>query len=252
MIMNMRLTTVLGCVNGNKNYYMFIPKQLIFWKKYGIKFIAVFVGDSLPEELIEYKENIILWNHNSNLHSAYVAQNLRIYYPALLDLPDDELLMITDMDMLPMNYTYYKNDLENFNKDDFIYYRHIDRECNPHQIYMCYNAANPQTWSKAFKINSTDDVINKIQENSNNNYDGVPGSTGWFIDQEIMYKNLSTYEHLKVLERPIKRLETWMYRDHLAKGHTNFTKEYDDAHFHRHYFNNEDIILDAENQLNSQ
>ncbi len=62
----------------------------------------------IPDELKNYKDNIILWNMNKNLNSAFVAQNIRIFYPALLSLPDDELVMITDMDMLPINPSYYK------------------------------------------------------------------------------------------------------------------------------------------------
>jgi hypothetical protein len=45
-----------------------------------------------------------------------------MYYTTLIDLPDDEIIMITDMDMLPINSSYFKEGLENFNKDDFIYY----------------------------------------------------------------------------------------------------------------------------------
>ena len=47
------------------------------------------------------------------------------------------MVMITDMDMLPTNDKYYKENLENYSHDDFIYYRNIDHR----QIYMCYNAA---------------------------------------------------------------------------------------------------------------
>ena len=62
------------------------------------------------------------------------------------------------MDMLPMNSTYYKEGLENFNKDDFIYYRNV----NNNQIYMCYNAAHPHLWGKLFEISNEDDIEKKI------------------------------------------------------------------------------------------
>jgi hypothetical protein len=241
----MKLSTVISCVNNNINYYLFIPKQILFWKKFGINFLAVFVGDKIPSELEQYSNNIILWKHNANLNSAFVAQNLRMYYPALLDLPNDELLMITDMDMLPTNSIYYCSNLENFTVDDFIYYRHIDGN----QIYMCYNAAHPSVWKKVFNVNSVEDIIQKINDTYNKSYNGIPGSTGWFIDQELMYSHLINYPFLKVLNRPIKRLEVNMYVNHLQKGHTNFLKYYDDVHFHRNYKNNEQLILHAENNL---
>jgi hypothetical protein len=241
----MKLTTVISSVNLNSQYYMFIPKQILFWKHFNINFIAIIVGENIPDELKEYSNNIILWNKNLHLNSVFVAQNLRMYYTSLINLPDDELVMITDMDMLPMNHTYYTQDLEHFTKDNFIYYRNID--CN--QIYMCYNAAHPHTWGRIFEIHNECDIENKINETYNTCYSGIPGSDGWFIDQEIMYKKLINYIHLKVLNRPIKRLEIPDYKNLLDNNLTNFISNYDDAHFHRSYFSNLNYILNAEQQL---
>ena len=53
----MKLTTVLGSVNMNKEYYMFVPKQISFWKLFGINFIAIIIGDGIPDELKEYSDN---------------------------------------------------------------------------------------------------------------------------------------------------------------------------------------------------
>jgi len=244
----MKLSTVLASVNNNPTYYMFIPKQILFWNHFGIKFIAVFVGEKIPDELTTYRDNIILWNNNLKLNSAYVAQNLRMYYTALLDLPNDEIVMITDMDMLPMSAAYYTAGLEQFKFEDFIYYRNVDGN----QIYMCYNAAHPKIWGKLFGINSIDDVKQKIYENYNVHYNGIPCCYGWFIDQQIMYQRLIHYENLKVLNRPIRRLEMDDYKNHLERKDKNFIINYDDAHFHRSYFMNEAFILNAEGQLQAQ
>jgi hypothetical protein len=241
----MKLTTVFSAVNNNPAYYRFIPKQIIFWKKFNINFICVFIGESLPNELKEYKNHIILWSKNLDLNTSYVGQNMRIFYPALLDLPDDELVMITDMDMLPTNDRYYTFDLDKYTIDDFIYYRHISNK----EIIMCYNAAHPKTWGKVFNIKSEQDVENNLYSNYNKDYNGIPGSIGWYTDQEILYKNLINYPSLKVLNRPLKRLEVYMYLNHIKNNDINFIYKYDDVHFHRNYFNNETLILDAERQL---
>ena len=92
-------------------------------------------------------------------------------------------------------------------------------------------------------------VFFAIYKNYHDSYDGIPGSSGWFIDQEIMYKKLINYPTLKVLNRPIKRLEVNQYLQHINKKHTNFLLNYDDVHFHRNYFNNEKLISHAENEL---
>lgn len=241
----MKLSTVIASVNNNPAYYLFIPKQILFWQKFNIKFIAIFVGEKIPDELIAYKANIILWSHNLDINSAYVAQNIRIYYTALLDLPTDELVMMTDMDMLPMNHTYYTEGLEQFNVEDFIYYREV--ACQ--QIYMCYNAAHSSTWGKVFGIYNEEDVKRNLYENYTMQYNGIPGSTGWFIDQNIMYAKLINYPNLKVLNRPLKRLDVDVYENHLKNQDENFMNKYDDAHFHRSYFKHEASILDAERQV---
>ena len=241
----MRLTTVLSAVNENPHYYMFIPKQILFWKKFDINFIVVYIGEKLPEVLKEYTNNIILWKNNLDLNSAFVSQNIRIYYPALINIPDDEMVMITDIDMLPTNDRYYKHDIEKYDIDDFIYYRHIDNQ----QIYMCYNAAHPKIWSTVFSIKNEKDIEDNIYTNYDKTYNGVPGSNGWFIDQETMYNKLIVYPHLKVLNRPIKRLETYMLINHIEKNDKNFIYLYDDVHFHRSYLKNEKLILYTENNI---
>jgi len=242
----MKLSTVISSVNNNAKYYMFIPEQILFWKKFNINFIAIFISDKIPDELLKYKNNIILWNKNLDLNTSYVAQNLRMYYAALIKLSDNEIVMITDMDILPMNNKYYTSDLDSFKKNDFIYYRHID---DSNKIYMCYNAAHPSIWSKIFNINNEYDIEKQIYENYNHTYNGIPGENGWFIDEEIMYKKLINYEYLKVLNKSLKRLEVDMYYNHLTNNDKNFILDYDDCHFHRDYFSNKFLILDAKKQL---
>jgi hypothetical protein len=241
----LKLTTVLASVNNNPNYYMFIPKQILFWKHFNIRFLAIFVGTEIPHELLEYKEHIILWNYNLDLNSIYIAQNIRIYYPALLKLPENEIVMITDMDMLPMTDIYYKFGLEKYEKKDFIYYRHIDNE----QIYICYNAATPSTWSTIFEIETEEDIQKKLLDNYSRDYSGIPGNNGWFTDQCIMYNELIKYSHLKVLDRKIRRLEIDNFKKYIDENNYFFINQYDDCHFHRNYFENELFIVEAEKQL---
>jgi GT2 family glycosyltransferase len=243
----MKLTTVLSATNNNPSYYRFIPKQILFWKYFNIKFIALFIGESIPDELEEYKENIILWDKPTNyiLHSAYIAQNIRIYYPALLNLPDNEMVMITDMDMLPTNDKFYKDGLEQFTKKDFIYYKFIEGK----QIFMCYNAAHSSTWSSIFNIKSEKDIERELINNYNIQYDGTPGLNAWYSDQELMYNTLINYPYLKVLNRQYKRLDIDILKGHIERGDKDFISLYDDIHFHRDYKSNENFILYIQNQL---
>lgn len=243
----MKISIVLGCVNNNSKYYSFIPDQIYFWNKFGIKFITVFVGECIPDELKKFEDQIILWNLTPELNSAYVAQNLRLYYPALIPVESDDcLVMITDMDMLPTNDVYYTKGIEHFTKKDFIYYRELYMS---REIYMCYNAAHPDTWGEIFKINTMQDIAKKLRDNST--FDaGIIGTDGWSIDQCLMYNNVMNYPHRQILNRPIKRIESWDYYKQMQLGNTDFIKNYDDMHMHRSYQTNVKYILDAREQIN--
>ena len=55
--------------------------------------------------------------------------------------------MITDMDMLPMNRTYYTENIKSFDNSKFIYFR--GNVCISHkEIAICYNVASPKTWKE--------------------------------------------------------------------------------------------------------
>ena len=253
-----KLTTVLASVNNNREYYMFIPIQILLWRIFNIRFIAIFVGDELPDELKskltvdEIKNNIILWNKNKNLKDSFVSQNIRMYYPSLIkNLCKDEIVMITDMDMLPANPNYYCKDIECISSENFIYYRNIDNKYK--QIYMCYNAAHPDVWCKVFGIENEKDIENKLNSTYKNSYTGIPGKDGWYIDQEIMYNSLINFPNLIVLDRHPKRLET---DEFYKKINTNdeiepFINKYDDIHIHRSYFKHEFLISIITKQLKS-
>ena len=64
-----------------------------------------------------------------------------------------------------------------------------------------------------------------------------------------MYTYLIKYPNLRVLKRPIKRLEIGDYKNFIKSGISNFEKNFDDAHFHRSYIKNVDLILNAEKNI---
>ncbi len=240
----MKLTLVLGTANENPHYYKFIPSQIQFWAYFSIKFVAVYVGTELPAELVPFKSHIIMWSHTPQLHSAYVAQIIRLFMPALLCMPEDECVMITDMDMLPASPQYYIRDLDQYGPEDFVYYREKDKN----QLYMCYNAAHPRAWAKVFEIQTLGDIITKLVHYYPPGY-GIKGGAEWFADQLILYAYAHNYPQLHILERPLRRLETWDYKVHLERGDCDFVKRYDDIHFHESFIRNESLIAHALTEL---
>jgi hypothetical protein len=121
--------------------------------------------------------------------------------------------MITDIDMLPMNLTYYTENIKSYDNNKFIYYR--ENICfNYKQIAMCYNVATPKIWRDIFEINSLEDIITTIQDV---HYDNIikegHGNVGWSIDQLTLYdkvinwnKKTNNFICLKENETKFKRL----------------------------------------------
>ena len=80
------------------------------------------------------------------MYSSFISQYIRILYPALLNY--DKGVMITDIDMLPMNNTYYTNCVKNFKNSHFITFRNgrIDKK----QLIICYNCTGPKNMVRYF------------------------------------------------------------------------------------------------------
>jgi hypothetical protein len=68
-----KLEIVLASCNNNSSYYKFIPYQIYVWAKFGIKFICIFVGEKIPEELKDFKDHIILWDRNLDLNHVLIT-----------------------------------------------------------------------------------------------------------------------------------------------------------------------------------
>ena len=102
----MKLDCVLTAVNENKLYLDFIPIFIKTWNKLypDVDVKIVLIAKDIPEDLILYKNNIILFNPIEDVLTSFTSQFIRLLYPCILDYKNG--VLITDMDMLPMNSTY--------------------------------------------------------------------------------------------------------------------------------------------------
>ena len=132
------------------------------------------------------------------------TQIIRLFYPCILHSNDG--ILITDIDILPMNRTYFTQNIQNYDNDKFIYYR--ENIClNENQIAMCYNVATPKIWKDVFNINSKEDIINKIKNIYSEN-------NTWFADQITLFKHIKNWKlkqtsfvRLNEKETKFKRLD---------------------------------------------
>lgn len=186
----MKLDCVLSACNLNPMYMEFIPIFIKTWNKLypSVDVKIIFISTYIPEELIEYKQNIILFKPITNISTAFISQYIRLLYPAILNYSNG--IMITDIDMLPMNNTYYSKYIENYDNNKFIYLRDVLMNTDK-QIAMCYNVATNKIWKDIFHIESIEDINRRlIHRFKNMNFIEGAGQCGWFTDQTDLFNNI--------------------------------------------------------------
>ena len=184
----MKLDCVLTACNMNPLYSDFIPIFIKTWNKLypNVDVKIVLIHEFIPPELDAYTNNIILFKPIANISTAFISQYIRLLYPCILNYTNG--IMITDMDMIPMNSTYYTKNIENIDDSKFIYYRNVLLKDHK-EIAMCYNVGLSKTWSEIFNIKSIEDINVRLKEVNNNiKYVDGHGASGWATDQIDFFK----------------------------------------------------------------
>jgi len=190
----MRIGTILTATDSNSLYSEFIPAFVQAWSRLlpEADICIVYIADELPEWLIPYSKYIHVVKPISGVHTAFQAQCIRLLYPRFLTR--QEGVLITDMDMLPLNRTYYVNSIAKHPDEAFIVYRDV---CLPEEICICYNVAHPKTWLSMFGDKPTSDLL--AEWYSTSNYDGNHGGQGWGTDQQILVKQFRSWTGRKII-----------------------------------------------------
>ena len=184
----MKLDCVLTAVNENQLYLDFVPIFIKTWNKLypDVDVKIILIAKNIPEELLLYKNNIILFEPIENISTSFTSQFIRNLYPCILNYKNG--VMITDMDNLPMNRTYFTKNIENISDNKWINLRDWRTK---DQISMCWQVAKAETWKQVFHINNLHDIKDTlVSVNSTIKYvDGITNS-GWFTDQLFLYKKV--------------------------------------------------------------
>ena len=223
-----RLTTVLSACNLNLEYTCFIPYFIRAWKKIfpEIEVVVVLIADTIPSELEEYKEHLRLFPPLEGISTAFTAQFIRILYPALLKTNGS--VLISDIDMIPMNTTYYTKNFEKYSSDKFIVYRDV---CGPTQYAICYNLATPKVWGETFNITTEEEVKERLLF-YNKGYDDIKGSASWYKDQEILKEQVVKVNPviLSDHEQGYNRLDR-IHMDYILLNKGNYIAAVSNHHF---------------------
>jgi hypothetical protein len=204
----MKLSTVLTACDIK--YSRFIPIFIKSWQYFypSVKIVIVFIGN-LPEHYNEYRDQIIEFSPPTGLPTSYVAQTIRLLWPALLG--EKGGVLITDIDMIPGNNKYFTDSISSYPDEIFINYRQGNGITD--QIYMCYNVAPSHVWGELFHIYNRDDIDKFLVQNFNCEYDSQHGGKGWFTDQELFYKYFMKWKNFNP--------ESWVF---LTDEQTHFQR----------------------------
>jgi hypothetical protein len=177
---------------------------------------------------------LILFEPITNVHNAYIAQTIRILYPALIDSSGG--VLISDIDMLPGNSKFFTKNIQNIDNDKFISYRGGEKK----EIYMCYNLATPNIWRDVSKITSLDKIKEYLSLKYKKEYDGIHGGKGWSADQEILYQMIYNWENqqnfvcLNDLTTKFSRLDWHQHNYELSKFKHLSNLPFSDIHLYAH------------------
>jgi hypothetical protein len=229
----MHLRSVVTAVNDNPAYWRFIPIFVSQWKRLfpEVNIHIIFIGKEIPPPLEPWSAHITVYEPPTGLNTAYVAQIIRLAWPALIK--STEVVMITDMDMIPMSRNYYEAAARWIMPNEIASLR---PPVNDKEYAMCYIAGRPEAWSQVFGIKKKEDIAEFLLQCYDNDYDGRHGGSGWTTDQEVLY------HALKVTSVPLRvfndtdlgymRLEFWdfNYNVDILKSLIHMSNIYSDCH----------------------
>lgn len=120
--------------DNNETYLHFWEVVKKLWLKQNIKPVLIKIDNfSKDEEIIEEKDCVYInLNNNTDLNTGFLSQISRIYATKFFE----DIVIISDIDMLPLNQSYYKENYD-INYDLTIY---SSDAYNSYRLPMCYIA----------------------------------------------------------------------------------------------------------------
>lgn len=179
----MLIDCVLTSSNNNNFYLHFIPTFIKSWQQLlpHIDIKIILISENIPDEYKPYENYIILFKPIENVSDVFISQYIRILYPSLLKYKNG--VLITDIDMLPINEKYFTENIRKYTDSKFINYRDFLTNC---QYPICYNIATPQVWKKVNRMESIDNIIEHIKSKKN---------VLWDTDQRYLHYLITRYNN---------------------------------------------------------
>lgn len=254
----MKIGGVISACNDNPYYYEFVPVFVKAWQTLypDIRIRIIFVTttpERLPHVLVPFVDCLVPIMKPENVSSMFMSQFVRILYPSIWQISG--AILTTDIDMLPMNRSYFTLPIRDLPDNAFV----VFRPPSDNQIYICYTAASWETWRRITGAADWEGIIRRIHLV----YEGIPvsernqvGAKGWYADQLALYQFVMNNAgvdpdtgrsriHIlsdastgfRRLDRgPVKFFMEDHLKPHIADGH------FSDYHMHRPFHAHAELI----------
>jgi hypothetical protein len=249
----MKLDLCLVSCDLNPNYYPYFPLVKQCWKTIvGIDCLLILVGKEIPYELYNERESIILFPPIEDIPTAFQAQCIRLLYSSLLAKKYSGII-ISDMDIIPLNREYFVNSIEKLPEDTFCVYRDVISEYR--QYPMCYCAGSSAVWSVLFPVRIMNDLRECLRSwyNKDDYAISSPYSEMWAQDQTQLFiavnKNWNRIKSILMRDevtrfQRLDRMDINFIYDNIDEIKKRITNgEYSDFHLPRPY-NMHKLLLD--------
>lgn len=217
----MKIDYVVIASDDNPLYKDFYPIVAKKWFELGFKTYYINITDE--ESIIEHKWGIIhKMKPLSFVSTGFQSQVVRLYASKLVNA----VLMMSDIDMLPINKEYYLSHVDELTDDNVLIYSgqpYVDVPYYP----MCYVVSNSNNFIKYLDIGNMD--FEQYCRYLLNNY-----KQAWNTDENFMYDKFQKHtDKLIIKKRDFKRRidrSYWSYdKELIEKGF------YIDSHMIRPY-----------------
>lgn len=176
---------ILGC-DTNPMYLEFWPIVAKTWKEMvGIKPTLAFIA---PKDfpIDESLGDVIRIEPLAGIPTAFQAQAIRLLLPAYFE---NEVCIISDMDMIPCQKDYFVNSVKDLPEDAFIVYKDAAIDTRQYKEYpMCYNVALGKTYKEVFNITDIAAIPAIMRE-------WYALGLGWTSDQQILYAMVNDWNN---------------------------------------------------------
>lgn len=173
----MKVERVILATNDNPAYYPYWPAASKAWSDIiGFKPTLILIAtqefmDQHPKIFDQKKFGpIIRMDPIEGMSTAKQAQAVRLFAPSYFP---DEVCMTSDIDMIPLSRSYFRNNVKKHPKDAFVAWRWTHGR---DEYTICYLSALGKTFMDIFNMTSPRQIPQKLKEVDSLNL-------GWFSDQ---------------------------------------------------------------------